>query len=59
MSTFGDRTPAEEMLEWIQVVQRDCGLTDDEVVTVLLVITQVYQEKEPFEVIQRKLKPYD
>lgn len=58
MSTFGDKTPAQEMLEWIQAIQRDCGLSDDEVVTVLLVITQYYQEKESFDTIQKKLKPY-
>lgn len=59
MSTFGDRTPAQEMLEFIQAVQRGCGLTDEEVVTVLLVITQRYQEKEPFNSIQRKVLPDD
>lgn len=36
MSEYGDRTPAQEMLEWVKVVQEDFQLTDQEISILLL-----------------------
>ncbi len=47
MSTFGDNTPHQEMLDDTKRVQYDFDLTDDEVVVVLLQVLKHYVD--PFD----------
>jgi len=48
MSIFGDRTPAQEMLEMIEGVQNSFHLADKDVLTILLHIVLWYQEGSSF-----------
>jgi hypothetical protein len=56
MSAYGDGTPTQAALEWIELVQDDFQLTDDEMVVILLKLVHEFHDptNDKYENLQRK-----